>query len=145
MSPWERENSVCRLPKAAFVQVSSGGGGIEPTEDLRLHTLSSTAHHRSRPSASVRDQPGQATADAGERLRTGVRPKLSPDLGWGLSSAVAAEPLAGSSAACAVVKCPAEYELRFYSAVAPNKRHSAAGAGAGFLRVKVPRPRTSHA
>jgi len=46
--------------------------GFEPTEDLRLHTLSSTAHHRSPASASVRDQPGQAATDAGERPRTGV-------------------------------------------------------------------------
>jgi hypothetical protein len=35
--------------------------GFEPTEDLRLHTLSSTAQHRSPPSVSVRDQHGQAT------------------------------------------------------------------------------------
>jgi len=34
--------------------------GFEPTEDLRLHTLSSTAQHRSPPSVSVRDQHGQA-------------------------------------------------------------------------------------
>jgi hypothetical protein len=37
--------------------------GFEPTEDLRLHTLSSTAHHRSPPSASVRDQRGQVASD----------------------------------------------------------------------------------
>jgi len=29
--------------------------GFEPTEDLRLYTLSSTAHHRSWPAVSVRD------------------------------------------------------------------------------------------
>src|SRR5262249_41968297 len=34
--------------------------GFEPTEDLRLHTLSSTAHHRSPPSITVPDQCGQA-------------------------------------------------------------------------------------
>src|SRR5262245_45533030 len=44
--------------------------GFEPTEDLRLHTLSSTAYYRSPACASVRDQPGQAAADAGEPPRT---------------------------------------------------------------------------
>src|SRR5215471_13707524 len=57
--------------------------GFEPTEDLRLHTLSSTAHHRSPLAASVRDQRGQAAVVAGERPRTGVRPKLSPGPGAG--------------------------------------------------------------
>src|SRR5690348_6146084 len=54
-------------PRSVAVEV-----GFEPTEDLRLHTLSSTAHHRSPPSGSVRDLRGQAAATGGERPRTGV-------------------------------------------------------------------------
>src|SRR5215472_6695462 len=46
--------------------------GFEPTEDLRLHTLSSTAHHRSLASASVRTSADVGPADAGEWPRTGV-------------------------------------------------------------------------
>jgi hypothetical protein len=46
--------------------------GFEPTEDLRLHTLSSTAHHRSPASASVRTSTDVGHAVAGERPRTGV-------------------------------------------------------------------------
>ena len=56
--------------------------GFEPTEGLPPHTLSSTAHHRSPPSASVRDQRGQAAADAGERPRTGVNETNSETTGW---------------------------------------------------------------
>jgi len=41
--------------------------GFEPTEDLRLHTLSSTALGRSLPSATVPEQRGHAAAVAGER------------------------------------------------------------------------------
>ena len=46
--------------------------GFEPTEDLRLHTLSSTAHYRSPASASVRTSTDVGHVDAGERPRTGV-------------------------------------------------------------------------
>ena len=56
--------------------------GFEPTEGLPLHTLSSTAHHRSPPSASARDQPGQAAVVAGERLRTGVKETKTETTGW---------------------------------------------------------------
>jgi hypothetical protein len=41
----------CAGPVAVEVVVEVG---FEPTEDLRLHTLSSTAHHRSPASISVR-------------------------------------------------------------------------------------------
>ena len=46
--------------------------GFEPTEDLCLHTLSSTAHHRSPASANVRDQRERDQANTGERRRTAV-------------------------------------------------------------------------
>src|SRR5690349_1681044 len=54
-------------PRSVAVEV-----GFEPTEDLRLHTLSSTAHHRSPPSASVRDLREHDQATTGERWRTGM-------------------------------------------------------------------------
>jgi len=60
------EQALLHRPRSVAVEV-----GFEPTEDLRLHTLSSTAHHRSPPSVSVRDQRGQAAAVASERPRTG--------------------------------------------------------------------------
>ena len=59
--------------------------GFEPTEDLRLHTLSSTAHHRSPPSASVRTSTDVGHAVAGERPRTGVnetKTEPSQRYGW---------------------------------------------------------------
>jgi len=46
--------------------------GFEPTEDLRLHTLSSTAHHRSPASVSVRGLREHHQATTGERWRTAV-------------------------------------------------------------------------
>ena len=65
--------------------------GFEPTEDLRLHTLSSTAHHRSPASASVRACANTTGATAGERWRTGVNEtKTEPRPGVGLSSDAAA-------------------------------------------------------
>src|SRR5215475_13776670 len=56
--------------------------GFEPTEDLRLHTLSSTAHHCSPPFTSVPDQCGQAAVVAGERLRTRVNETKTETTGW---------------------------------------------------------------
>ena len=58
------------------------GVGFEPTEDLRLHTLSSTAHHRSPPSVSVRTSADVGRADAGERPRTGVNETKTETTGW---------------------------------------------------------------
>src|SRR5215510_15545233 len=58
---------VRRLCRSGAVEV-----GFEPTEDLRLHTLSSTAHQRSPPSASVRACANTIRATTGERWRTGV-------------------------------------------------------------------------
>jgi hypothetical protein len=45
--------------------------GFEPTEDLRLHTLSRTAHHRSPASVSVRACANTISAATGGRWRTG--------------------------------------------------------------------------
>src|SRR6516164_6581672 len=56
--------------------------GFEPTEDLRLHTLSSTAHHCSPPSVSVRTSADVGRADAGERWRTGVNETKTETTGW---------------------------------------------------------------
>src|SRR6516165_9765066 len=72
------KTSAVRLTRPVFSQVRAVEVevavevGFEPTEDLRLHTLSSTAHHRSPPSASVRTSADVGPADAGERPRTGV-------------------------------------------------------------------------
>ena len=56
--------------------------GFEPTEDLRLHTLSSTAHHRSPPSASVRAGANTISAATGERWRTGVNETKTEPRAW---------------------------------------------------------------
>src|SRR6516162_9168397 len=57
--------------------------GFEPTEGLPLHTLSSTARHRSPPFTRVPDQCEQAAMVAGERVRTGVNEtKTEPRSAW---------------------------------------------------------------
>ena len=56
----------------AFSQTRAVEVGFEPTEDLRLHTLSSIAHHRPPPSASVPGSMDTRLTAAREPLRTGV-------------------------------------------------------------------------
>src|SRR5262252_7530911 len=78
----EYEARARRPTRPAFSQVRAVEVGFEPTEDLRLHTLSSTAHHRSPPSASVRTSADVGRADAGERPRTGVNETKTETTGW---------------------------------------------------------------
>jgi hypothetical protein len=69
--------------------------GFEPTEDLRLHTLSSTAHHRSPASASVRDLREHDQMTTGERWRTGVNETKTEPTAWSRRAAADRPGIAG--------------------------------------------------
>ena len=80
-----RQSAVSRVTHRAWsvaVEVVAVEVGFEPTEGLPLHTLSSTAHHRSPPSASVLTSVDRWSAYAGERLRTGVNETKTEPTAW---------------------------------------------------------------
>src|SRR5499427_569658 len=90
----EYEARARRPTRPAFSQVRAVEVGFEPTEDLRLHTLSSTAHHRSPASVSVRACASTIRATTGERWRTGVN-ETKTETRRGLLLPVAASPVDG--------------------------------------------------
>jgi hypothetical protein len=63
---------VCRSVAVEVVAVEVVPVGFEPTEGLPLHTLSSTAHHRSPASVSARGLREHDQVITGELRRTGV-------------------------------------------------------------------------